>query len=94
MGIHRVSVFTSDGHLITTFGRKGKELGEFDDPRERLMLMESCTSMTMVTVVSKHSTQRNWHINFYYYHTTCIIYSYYLQQHCLTKVLKQYHTFV
>ena len=34
MGIHRVSVFTSDGHLITTFGRKGKELGEFDDPRE------------------------------------------------------------
>ena len=29
---HRVSVFTSDGHFITSFGKKGNEPGEFNYP--------------------------------------------------------------
>ena len=29
---HRISVFTSDGQFVTSFGRKGQEPGEFDNP--------------------------------------------------------------
>ena len=32
-GNNRVSVFTSEGQLVTSFGRRGKGPGEFDDPR-------------------------------------------------------------
>ena len=32
MGVHRVSVFTSEGHFVTSFGRRGEGPGKFDFP--------------------------------------------------------------
>ena len=31
-GKHRVSVFTSEGQFVTSFGRRGKGPGEFERP--------------------------------------------------------------
>ena len=31
---HRISVFTSSGHHVTSFGRKGKGLGQFKFPTD------------------------------------------------------------
>ncbi len=32
-GNHRISVFTSEGQFISTFGRRGSGPGEFNNPR-------------------------------------------------------------
>ena len=32
-GNHRISVFTSEGRFVTSFGRKGNKTGEFMCPR-------------------------------------------------------------
>ncbi len=44
---HRISVFTSEGQFLTSFGQDGPRPGEFD----QWMLVEWCMCVIFVTIV-------------------------------------------